>query len=88
MKKWFVLAMIVCVSVAVQAADEGKKKGKGGDVSKEKYIAQQQKMAEKKGAEFDKAKAEAKFAKLDKNSDGMLSADEKPAKKKKKSEEE
>ena len=87
MNKWFVMALIVCVSAAVQAGD-GKKKGegKGGgkDVSKEQFVAQQQKMAEKKGTEFDKAKAEAKFDKADKNKDGKLSADEKSHGKKKK----
>ncbi|VGO20725.1 EF-hand domain-containing protein [Pontiella sulfatireligans] len=85
MKKWFVLAMIVCAAVAVQAG-EGKKKGAdkgkapGKDVTKEQFCAQQKKMAEKKGSEFDQAKVEAKFAKLDKNKDGKLSADEKPSK--------
>ncbi len=84
MKKWFVLAMIACVAVVVQAGDgEGKGKnegkGKGGDVTKEQFIAQQKKMAEKKGMEFDQAKAEKKFENLDKNKDGKLSPDEKPA---------
>jgi hypothetical protein len=87
MKKWFVMALLVCVAAAVQAAEgEGKKKGegKGGDVTKAQFVAQQKKMAEKKGTEFDQAKADATFAKLDKNSDGKLSADEKPAGKGKK----
>ena len=82
MKKWFVLALIACVAVAVQAG-EGKKKGEGkgkgtGEVTKEKFVAQQKKMAEKKGIEFDQAKVEARFDKMDKNKDGKLSADEKP----------
>ncbi|MDF7825622.1 hypothetical protein P4B35_16465 [Pontiellaceae bacterium B12227] len=87
MKKWFVLALIACVAVGVQAG-EGEKKGKGkGEskpVTKEMFVAQQKKMAEKKGTEFDQAKSEAKFDKLDKNKDGTLTADEKPQKKGKK----
>jgi hypothetical protein len=87
MKKWFVLALIVCVSAAVQAGEgEAKKKGaaKGGkEVSKEQFVAQQKNMAEKKGTEFDQAKSEARFAKMDKNKDGKLSPDEKPQKGKK-----
>ncbi|VGO16563.1 hypothetical protein PDESU_05154 [Pontiella desulfatans] len=88
MKKWFVLALIACVAVAVQAGEGKKKDGDakqgGKDVTKEQFVAQQKKMAEKKGTEFDQAKAEAKFDKMDKNKDGKLSADEKPAKKPKK----
>lgn len=84
MKKWFVLALIACVAVGVQAG-EGKKKGegKGKVVTKEQFVAQQKKMAEKKGVEFDLAKAEARFKKLDKNKDGKLTADEKPQRGKK-----
>ena len=94
MKKWFMLAMIVCVAVAVQAGEEGKKKGKGGgDVTKEQFVERQKKMAENKGEDFDQAKVEARFDKMDKNGDGVLTADEKgqgqgqDQKKKKKSEE-
>jgi len=86
MKKWFVLALIACVALGVQAG-EGKKKGegkRGKDVTKEQFVARQKKMAEKKGTEFDQAKAEARFVKLDKNKDGKLSPDEKPQKKGKK----
>jgi len=79
MKKWFVLALIACVAGVVQAGEEaGKKgKGKGKDVTKEQFIEKQKKNAEKKGLEFDQAKAEAQFAKKDKNNDGVLSGDEK-----------
>ncbi len=80
MKKWFVLALIACVAVGIQAGeDAAKKKGeaKGKDVTKEQYIANAKKQAEKKGTEFDQAKVEARFAKMDKNGDGKLSADEK-----------
>ena len=82
MKKWYVLPLIACVAVGVQAGDgAGKKKGEGKgakEVTKEQFVAQQKKMATKKGTEFDQAKADAKFDKLDKNKDGKLSADEKP----------
>ena len=88
MKKWFVLALIVCFSGAVQAGEEGKKKdadkGKGKDVTKEQFVANQEKMAEKKGTEFNQAKAEAAFDKRDKNKDGVLSGDENGKKKNKK----
>jgi hypothetical protein len=85
MKKWFVLAMIVAVAGMAQAGEDAKKKGEGKgqgkDVTKKQYVAQQKKMAEKKGTEFDKAKAEAQFDKKDKNNDGVLTADEKGKKK-------
>jgi hypothetical protein len=82
MKKWFVLALIVCVAAAVQAGEgEGKKKGKGkgkgGDVTKEQFIERAKKTAEKKGTEFDQAKVEKRFDRLDANKDGKLSPDEK-----------
>jgi hypothetical protein len=80
MKKWFVLALIVCVAAAVQAGEgEGKKKGKGQgkELTKEEYVAQQKKMSEKKGTEFDQAKVESRFDKMDKNDDGKLTPDEK-----------
>ena len=87
MKKWFVLALIACVAVAVQAGedkkkDEGKDKKQSSAVSKEQFVAQQKKMAEKKGKEFDQAKVEARFDKLDKNKDGKLTDEEKPQGKK------
>ncbi len=87
MKKWLILAVIVCVGVVVQAAEgEGKKKDKGGgsDVTKEQYVASAKKRAEKKGKDFNQAKVEATFDKLDANKDGKLSADERPAPKGKK----
>lgn len=87
MKKWFVLALIAAVTVGVQAGEgteKGKKKGADKPVTKEQYVAQQKKMADKKGSEFDQAKIEARFDKMDKNGDGTLTSDEKPAKKAKK----
>ena len=78
MKKWLAVALFACVAVAVQAGEgEGKKKGQGGDTTKEQYIAQAKKQAETKGTEFDQAKVEAKFDKMDTNKDGVLSGDEK-----------
>lgn len=81
MKKWFVVALIACVAVGVQAGDGDGDKGKGKDkdkpVTKEQYLANQKKMAEKKGVEFDKAAAEVKFNAKDKNKDGKLTGDEK-----------
>lgn len=80
MKKWFVLALIACVTVGVQAGegkDNSKAKDKGAPVTKEQYIANQKKVAKQKGVEFDKAAAEAKFNVKDKNKDGQLTGDEK-----------
>ncbi len=79
MKKWLAVALFVCVAVAVQAGEgkkKGQDKGKGGDVTKEQFIAQAKKQAETKGGAFDQAKAEEKFNKMDKNQDGVLSAEE------------
>ena len=86
MKKWFVLVAVICAAFAVQAEEaEGKKKGEGKEhgkpVTKEMFMANQKKQAEKKGVEFDQAKAEALFKKKDKNNDGVLTADEKGKKK-------
>ncbi len=89
MKKWMILALILCIGAAVQAEetkDKKKQKGPKEPVTKEQYIAQQKKMAEKKGTEFDQAKVEAQFKKLDKNGDGKLSTKEQPARKGKKKE--
>ncbi len=85
MKKWFVLALIACVAVAARAGEgEGKKNndgaGQGKEVSKEQFIAKQKKMAEKKGVEYDAAKAEARFTKMDKDKDGKLTGEEVPQK--------
>lgn len=51
--------------------------GKDKPVSKEQFLANQKKNAEKKGLEFDQAKAEAQFDKKDKNKDGVLTGSEK-----------
>ena len=49
----------------------------------ERFVQHEKRMAEKKGEEFDLAAAEAKFAELDKNQDGVLTPDEfKPERKK------
>lgn len=79
MKRWFILAVAMMVVAGVQA----KKKGKGG-IAKEKFVAVRQKRAEAAGKSFDAAKAEAVFAKKDKNGDGLLSRDERKSKGKKK----
>jgi hypothetical protein len=82
MKGWLTLALVVCVATALQAGESEKKgegkKGHGKGTSKEQFVAQQKRMAKKKGKEFDQAKAEKRFNKLDANKDGKLSADEKP----------
>jgi hypothetical protein len=85
MKKWIVLAMIVCVAVCAEAAK--KDKGAAKEMTKEQYVEAAKKKAEKGGKTFDQAKTEKAFDKADKNGDGKLSADEQAAggaKKKKK----
>lgn len=81
MQKWILAAIIVSVAAFAQAKP-------AKEVTLEKYIAQQKKNAEKKGREFDQAKVEKRFKKLDVNGDGKLTAEEKAAgsKKKKKAE--
>ena len=88
MKKWLVVSLIVCFAAAVQAGDKSEKKDadKGESITKEAYMAKQQKMAEKKGEEFDQAAAEKKFKKMDANKDGVLTGAEIPQKKEKKKE--
>jgi hypothetical protein len=83
MKKWLIMGCIAALCASIQAGEEGKKKGEGQGkpMTKEQFVAQQQKMAEKKGAEFDQAAAEARFEKMDKNKDGVLTPDEKGKKK-------
>ncbi|NNJ70993.1 MAG: hypothetical protein HKP10_06855, partial [Kiritimatiellales bacterium] len=59
----------------------------GGDVTKEEFVAKQQERLEKQGKEFDKAKIEKRFDRMDANKDGVLTADEKGGAKKGKSKE-
>ncbi|MCF7849101.1 MAG: hypothetical protein K9M45_09640 [Kiritimatiellales bacterium] len=81
MKKWIVLAMIVCVAVCAEA---GKKdKGAAKEQTKEQFVEAAKKRAEKGGKTFDQAKTEKSFDKLDKDGDGKLSAEEQAAKSKK-----
>jgi len=69
MKKWVVLAVAMMMVAGVQAQEKA-------PMTKDEFIAAQQKRAEKKGKEFDLAKTEEAFAKKDKNGDGVLTADE------------
>ncbi|MCF7849099.1 MAG: hypothetical protein K9M45_09630 [Kiritimatiellales bacterium] len=78
MKKWIVVALIVCVAGFVQAAEK-KGKGAGKPVNKEQFCAQMKKNMEKQGKTFDQAKIEKRFDQLDKDGDGKLSAEEKKA---------
>ncbi len=49
-----------------------------GPVTKERFVARQKMMAERAGEEFDPAAADARFAELDKNQDGVLTPSELP----------
>jgi hypothetical protein len=80
MKKWIVLLVAMMMVAGVQAKEKGK--GDADGMTKEKYVAAQQKRAEKAGKTFDAARAEKMFTAKDKNKDGVLSKDEMtPAKK-------
>ena len=69
MKKWVMLAVAMMMVAGVQAQEKA-------SMTKDEFIAAQQKKAEKKGKEFDLARTEEMFAKRDKNGDGVLTADE------------
>ncbi len=79
MQKWIIAALVVSVAAFAQAKPKDK-----GPVNLEKYLAQAKKQAEKRGREFDQAKTEKKFKKLDADGDGTLTAEEKAAGSKKK----
>ncbi len=79
------IAALISLPLALNAADEPKKKGGGfaamdtdkdGKVSKKEFVA----------AQKDAAKGESRFAQLDKNNDGFLSQEEFAAGQKKKKE--
>ena len=66
MKKSLLFSMIAMIGITASAAD----------MTKEQFIAKEKTKAENAGKEFDEAKAIALFEKKDRNSDGVLSADE------------
>ena len=66
MKKSLLFSMIAMIGISAVAAD----------MTKEQFIAKAKATAEKSGKEFDEAKAIAAFEKKDRNSDGVLDADE------------
>ncbi len=79
MMKWVVLVVAaMMVAGAVQAKEKGSGKGKStvSDITKAAFIAAEQKKSEAAGTAFDQAAAETTFAAKDKNSDGVLTADE------------
>jgi hypothetical protein len=78
MKKWIAVALIVCVAAFVQAAEK-KGKGEAKPQTKEQFVAAAQKRAEKESKDFDKAKCEAQFDKMDKDGDGTVTPEEKAA---------
>ena len=81
MKKWIALLLVAGIAVSTAVAEEAEEQAaEAAGVSKEAYVAERKAAAEKKGAAFDQAKAEAQFDKLDKNQDGVLTADEQPQK--------
>lgn len=69
-----VVAMVLGVAALAQAAPKAAK-----GQTKEAYCKAIKKKMEKKGAKFDAAKVEAKFAKLDVNKDGIMTKAERKA---------
>ena len=66
MKKSLLFSMIAMIGISAVAAD----------ITKEQFLKDAKAKAESSGKEFDEAKAIASFEKKDRNSDGVLSADE------------
>lgn len=54
-------------------------RGPRGPITKEQFVEHQRQRAERRGETFDQAVAEAEFAELDKNQDGVLTGDERRA---------
>jgi len=83
MKKWIAVALIVCVASFVQAAEGkkkgGKGKGAGKPMNKEQFVAAAEKRMKAAGKEFDKAKVEKMFDKLDTDGDGTVTPEERKA---------
>ncbi len=75
MNKWIVLVVALTIVAGAQAKEKGKSTG-ALTQDRDAFIAAQQKKVEASGGEFDKAKAEEAFKKMDKNGDGVISADE------------
>jgi len=82
MKRLFLLIVFLMAGVVAQAAPAPK-----APLTLDAYLAKQKANAEKKGTEYDEAKAKEAFAKKDLNKDGVLSVEEQtPAPKKEKAE--
>lgn len=83
-----VIATLISLPLALNAADENKKKGGGFaamDTDKDGKVSKAEYLAAMKG-KGDDAKAEARFKTLDKNGDGFLTQEEFAAGQKKKKE--
>ncbi|MEI7850798.1 MAG: hypothetical protein WCH86_03115 [Kiritimatiellales bacterium] len=82
MKRLFLLTVFLMAGIVAQAAPAPKT-----PMNLEAYLAKQKANAEKKGTEFDEAKAKEAFAKKDLDKNGILSVEEQaPAPKKEKAE--
>lgn len=75
--KLAVVAALLSLPLALNAADEAKKKGPfvGADTNSDGKVSQAEYVAAMKG-KMDDAAAKAKFTELDKNKDGSLSQEE------------
>jgi hypothetical protein len=80
MKKWIMIALISCVSAFAEEAPKAAPEGE----TLEQYIARGQKVAAKKGNEFNEKRAKGRFKNWDVNQDGVLTKEEIAAKGKKK----
>ena len=88
MKKLMILAVVLSTAAFAQAEETGQnrkgQKGPKGPITVEQFIEHGQVRAEKQGVEFDEAAARAKFAELDKDSNGELTKKEAPKRRGKK----
>jgi hypothetical protein len=76
MKRLFLLVIFLMAGVVAQAAPKG-------PLTLDEWIAKRKANAEKKGEEYDEAKAKASFEKKDLDKDGKLSVEEQASKKEK-----
>ena len=76
MKRLFILAVILMAGFTAQAAPKT-------PLTQEEYLAKRKARAERKGKEYDEAKALQRFNRKDVDGDGILSVEEQTSKKNK-----
>ena len=84
MKKAIIFLLLIFIPLAASAGDKDSKKKKYKDYTLEQFTEKEKKRAKRKGKEFNPSAVEARFRRMDSNGDGVLSAEEQKAKRKKK----